>query len=104
MPVAFTAGFYLLGSLRAWSRHSAASYYLPQWQASLRVPRMFDIWLHPVAALFNWRGMLLSCFGRQITWRGNTYRILPGGQIRLVQPDQPKTLSSQSPGDQRRAA
>lgn len=104
MPASFTAAFYLLGSIRAWSRHSAASYYLPQWQASLRGPRLFDIALHPLAALANWRGMLQSCIGRQITWRGNTYRILPGGQIRLVQLDPLKTLPSHSPGDQRRAA
>jgi len=75
---------YGLTTVRAWYRQDAARRALPALAAKLRSAAWFDILASPFVGAVSWLTMLSSAFGDQITWRGVTYRILPGGQIELV--------------------
>lgn len=87
LPIAM----YCLYVLRASLRQNAAESFVPAAdQPRLAVAAAFDIWCSPLAGLANWAGMIGSLWGNQITWRGITYGIARGGQVRIL--DRPTTL------------
>jgi hypothetical protein len=82
-----TALLGLLGIVRAHYRQRLARLWLPQQRETLATARRFDLLLWPLVAVVNWLCLLSSLVGDKVTWRGNRYQILPGGQIRLVRRD-----------------
>ena len=49
-----------------------------------RAARRFDIWMGPLVGLLNWGGLISSLLGRRTTWRGISYEMGPGGNVRRV--------------------
>jgi ceramide glucosyltransferase len=86
LPLGVCATVYLLSVQRGAVRQSLARTYFPQHYAALRPARRFDIWASPLVNFVNWLGMFGAMFGRHIHWRGLSYQMLPGGQIRSMQP------------------
>lgn len=84
IPAALCLVLYLLGAGRAWIRNRLALEYFPQWRRPLVAAARFDIWAGPVVNLVNAVALAASMLGRQITWRGITYRLYHGGRIALV--------------------
>ncbi|MBI2823704.1 MAG: glycosyltransferase [Planctomycetia bacterium] len=84
MPVAFCAAWYALNVVRGYLRQSTAREYLPERFPALESACRFDTYASPLVALVNAGVMLAALVGRQITWRGNTYRLYQGGRIRLL--------------------
>lgn len=84
LPAAVAWVLYLLSVHRGLVRQSLVGTHFPERRGELRTAGRFDTWAGPVVGLVNWLGMLGSLFGRHITWRGITYRVSPGGQIRVV--------------------
>ncbi len=66
---------YVLSSLRAKIRQSAAAVRFADYRESLLLPSRLDIWLQPLLALCNLTCLLSSAVGRTITWRGIRYRM-----------------------------
>jgi cellulose synthase/poly-beta-1,6-N-acetylglucosamine synthase-like glycosyltransferase len=76
---------YITYVLRASLRQNAAESFLSETgQSRLSLAAQFDIWCSPLAGLVNWGGMLGSLLHNQITWRGITYAIEPGGQVQIL--------------------
>jgi hypothetical protein len=42
---------------------------------------LFDIWLQPFISLVHGAIVWSAGFGRQVSWRGISYRLAPGGKI-----------------------
>ena len=76
-----------LGAVRAIYRQRVASVCLATHADKLAVSRRHDYLAWPVFSLVNWLCLLSSLGSDMVTWRGNRYQILRGGQIRLVQRD-----------------
>lgn len=90
IPACGCAVLYLLGVYRGSLRQDLVGTYFPDRRERLRKAGRFDVWANPLARFVHWLGVLGSLFGRQITWRGISYRVFPGGQIRIVgREDQP---------------
>ncbi|MBN1908427.1 MAG: glycosyltransferase [Pirellulales bacterium] len=70
-------------------RQSLVGLYFPDLEDALKPARRLDIWAGPLVGLANMLGMLASVVGNQISWRGITYRLLPGGRVQIVKTDQP---------------
>ncbi|MDZ7620547.1 MAG: glycosyltransferase [Patescibacteria group bacterium] len=85
LPFAVIAGLAALGAYRGKVRQDLVATYFPERAEQLRTARAFDIWLNPLGGLLNWLGVVSSVFGRHITWRGISYRVLNGGKIRAMQ-------------------
>lgn len=51
-----------------------------------RAAAVFDILAWPLVASLTWLAMLSALTGTTLCWRGNHYRIRPGGQIELLNP------------------
>lgn len=81
--VAFVA-LWLAHVFRAVVRQDAALTYFPDLETPLRTARRWDIWAAPLFGLLNWLGLLAASVGSHITWRGITYRLYGGGQIRMI--------------------
>jgi len=95
VPASVCAMLYLLSVHRGLVRQDLVRTYFPDRQQTLRKAVRFDVWMRPVVALVNWLGVLGSLFGRQITWRGISYSISSGGQIRtLWREDEPTPPSA----------
>jgi hypothetical protein len=87
-PGGGAALLYALHLWRAHLRHDSSRYYLPLLQDDLAAARRFDVWLGPVAGFVGWLGLVSSAFTRRIVWKGITYEMRPGGQLRsVVRPD-----------------
>ena len=100
LPLGVTAVLYALSVQRGWVRQSLVETYFPKRdrKSSSGTARTvlcnedsrplyvrFDIWANPLGALAGWLGVLGSLVGRRITWRGISYRMLPGGRIGAVE-------------------
>ncbi len=94
LPLAMYATYVLRASLR---QDAAASFLSAKDQTRLTRAAAFDIWCSPLAGLVNWAGMLGSLWGNQITWRGITYGIARGGQVRILNRPTPPPATSQVP-------
>lgn len=79
-----SALLYLLTVVRGRLRQDLVGTYFPDRREGLRPAGRFDVWANPLAKLVHWLGVLGSLFGRHISWRGITYRVFPGGQIRIA--------------------
>jgi ceramide glucosyltransferase len=101
LPLAASLGLgavLLAGSVyRGWLRQDTARIEFPEQSPELQSARRFDVWLGPLVAWVHWLGILSSAFGRVITWRGNRYRILRGGQIRRLGPGAQSAARSAEP-------
>jgi ceramide glucosyltransferase len=84
MPLAASVFLYVTYVARATMRQSASKIFLPGYEERLSIAMQFDVWLSPIAAFFNWVGLMGSLFGNSITWRGITYSIARGGKIGIV--------------------
>jgi hypothetical protein len=84
IPAAVVTALYGIGVFRAWVRQSLAIVFFPNLEAVLRAPRWFDVWAGPLTSLVHWIGILGSLLGRDMVWRGIRYRLLLGGQIKLL--------------------
>ncbi len=93
-------------------RQDLVATYFPERTEQFRAARLFDIWLNPLGGLVNWLGVASSIFGRRITWRGISYRVLAGGKIRTLRrlptastavpfPTLDSTLAAPHPGNPR---
>ncbi len=84
IPAAVLAALFATHVYRGQVRQDLVGTYFPERIGQLRHARRFDIWLNPLAGLVNWLAVAASMFGRDITWRGISYRVLAGGRIRAV--------------------
>ena len=84
IPAAVLAALFGLYAYRGRIRQDLVATYFPDKIEKLRAASLFDIWFNPVGGLVNWFGVISSMFGRHITWRGISYRVLTGGKIRTV--------------------
>lgn len=75
---------YCLGWVGVCFRQRASRLYLPDDQEKLQGVQAFEQWCFPVAAFLGWVGFLGSLWGNTIVWRGNCYRLHPGGRMELV--------------------
>jgi hypothetical protein len=102
IPLCGSAVLYLLGVCRGWLRQDLVGNYFPDWRERLRNAGRFDVWANPLARFVHWLGVLGSLFGRHISWRGVSYRVFPGGQIRIAGRDdegpfqEPETATKES--------
>jgi len=103
LTIGVTAVLYALSVGRGWLRQSLIEMYFPGkrgresfLQSTIRAApekdsrplflfARFDVWANPLGALAGWLGVLGSLVGRRITWRGISYRMLPGGRIGAVE-------------------
>lgn len=85
-PAAVAATLWISHAVRGYLRQQMAAICLPQWKNQLARSRWVDIVAAPVCGLFNLAAIVSSLFGSSITWRGNRYRLLPGGQIERPAP------------------
>jgi len=84
IPACGAGVLYLLSAYRGWLRQDLVGTYFPDGDEELRRAGRFDVWASPLARLVHWLGMLGSLLGRQITWRGISYRVFAGGQTRVA--------------------
>jgi cellulose synthase/poly-beta-1,6-N-acetylglucosamine synthase-like glycosyltransferase len=84
IPACGAAVLYLLGVSRGSLRQDLVGTYFPDRQEELRRAGRFDVWASPLARLAHWLGILGSLLGQHMTWRGISYRVLPGGQARVA--------------------
>jgi cellulose synthase/poly-beta-1,6-N-acetylglucosamine synthase-like glycosyltransferase len=84
IPACGAAVLYVLGVSRGRLRQDLVGTYFADRQEELRRAARFDVWAGPLARLVHWLGMLGSLLGRQVTWRGISYRVFSGGQTRLA--------------------
>ena len=84
IPAGGLAVLYLLGVCRVRLRQQLVGTYFPDRQERLQPAARFDVWANPLAKLAHWLGVLSSIFGRHIAWRGISYRVFPGGRIRIA--------------------
>jgi hypothetical protein len=87
IPAGVFAILYLASVYRGLVRHDLAKIYFPDLCHRLHKARRFDVWAGPLTGLVNWLALASSVVGRRITWRGITYLIRRGGQIRLLRRD-----------------
>lgn len=73
-----------LNVARASIRQSLLTLYFPQHEKQLRRSVWFDLWLNPLAGWFNTLAMLASCTGRDLRWRGITYRMQKDGTTQII--------------------
>jgi hypothetical protein len=83
-PAAAFALLYSAHVFRAAVRQDAAIAYFPELEDALRLARRWDVWAAPLFGLVNWLGLVAASVGRHITWRGITYRLYRGGQVRMI--------------------
>lgn len=82
----------MLASLQGWTlyrggiRRDLAEIYLPQHRSVLRGCARIDTWSAPMLAVVQWLALVFLSLGRCITWRGVRYRLLAGGQVKLLSP------------------
>lgn len=81
------AAMVVLGNVRAAYRQRLASLCLAAHAEKLAASRRYDYLAWPMFSLVNWICLLSSLGSDLVTWRGNRYQILRGGQIRLVERD-----------------
>jgi len=89
VPASVGLILYALNVARGLIRADLAVRYLPDARRPLAHASRFDAWAGPLVNFVGWLGLIASAFGRQITWRGISYRIFRGGQIRLVRREDP---------------
>jgi ceramide glucosyltransferase len=84
IPLGLCFAVYLLGAFRGAVRQHLLGVLFPQQAKAMRTVRLFDIFAGPLACVVNWLGALASSFGRDISWRGTSYRVFRNGRIRIV--------------------
>jgi cellulose synthase/poly-beta-1,6-N-acetylglucosamine synthase-like glycosyltransferase len=92
------AVMYLTHVFRGLVRMDLSRFYFPHLERPMRAARRFDLWAAPLADLTSALALVSSIVGRHITWRGVTYRILRGGQIRLVRRADAPAPTAPQPG------
>jgi len=95
IPAVLCVAIYLLNAGRALIRNDLAFRYFPESREMLEKAGRFDMLVGPLVTLVNWGELVASFVGRQINWRGITYRLFRGGRIALVRRDEsPSVLLS----------
>ncbi len=84
MPVCLCTAVHLLNGLRGLIRQDLALEYFPEASEAIRKAGRFDRWAGPLITLVNGVELVASLLGREITWRGITYRLFRGGRIALL--------------------
>jgi hypothetical protein len=78
------AALYGVNLARASIRQGLLRVYLPEHEKRVRLSIWFDLWLSPLAGWFNTLAMLVSSVGRDIHWRGITYRLRRNGTTQII--------------------
>jgi hypothetical protein len=65
-------------------RQSLGASYFPQRRQQMLWPARFDILAGPVISLANWLGLVSSCWGNEVRWRGVHYRLRRDGHITIL--------------------
>jgi len=104
LPLGAMVVLYALSAGRGWIRQSLVETYFSERAAPPRAAVRFDVWANPLAALAGWLGVLGSLVGRHITWRGISYRMLPGGRIAAVERHDDPAIPTDDPKTHRPAA
>jgi len=81
IPAAVISLLYLLTVYRGKMRQDLADLYFPHLHRTLQPAKRFDIWLQPVISLIHGIIVWSAGFGRQVTWRGISYRLSTDGKI-----------------------
>ncbi len=84
IPTVVLATLLAMYAYRGYVRQDLVATYFPEKAEQLRVARRFDIGCNPLGGLVNWLAVTTSVFGRHITWRGISYRVLAGGKVRTM--------------------
>jgi len=94
LPAMICGVLYLAGVYRGLLRQDILQVYFPRLNRKLKRARRFDVWAGPLVGLLNGLQLAGALLGRHISWRGITYRLSRGGQVRLVrwedQADRPR--------------
>ena len=83
-PAVLCGILYLASVYRGFLRQDIPQVYFPRLHRKLTKAGRFDVWAGPLVGLVNWLQLAGALLGRHITWRGITYRLSRGGQVRLV--------------------
>ena len=84
VPLAVCVFLYLAHIYRTFIRQTLPRLYFPNAHKQLLVARWFDILLGPAVNVINGLVLISSAFGRRVTWRAITYRVLYNGKVRLL--------------------
>jgi hypothetical protein len=84
LPTTMCVLVYLLNAGRGLIRNDLAMRCFPEARESLEKAGQFDMVAGPLITLVNWAELVASLVGRQIDWRGITYRLFRGGRIAFV--------------------
>lgn len=103
LPGGMAGILYAAQIYRAVQRQAAAAEYVPEWHRQAIVPRLFDMFCHPLAAALNVAALVASAWGRTLSWRGICYAFGPDGTLRIVSRSAPVAPACVA-GQQRRAA
>lgn len=103
LPSGVAGILYAAQIYRAVQRQAAAAEYVPDWHRQAIVPRLFDMFCHPLAAAVNVAALLASGWGRTLAWRGIRYALGRDGTLQIVSRSMPIAPSAES-SMQRRAA
>jgi len=69
---------------RGMFRQGLGASYFPQRRRQMLWPARFDIFAGPVIGLANWLGLVSSCWGNEVHWRGVHYRLRRDGHITIL--------------------
>ena len=82
--VAAAVAIHGLNVVRGSIRQSLAALYISEYEPQFRQSAWFDVWLNPLTGWFSMLALVASAMGRDIRWRGTTYRLLKGGATRII--------------------
>lgn len=83
-PASVAAALYAIGAATGYLRSTLAGLYFPELGRQLRGARWFEVWAGPLIILANLAAVAASAIGREVRWRGITYRLHPDGRIAAV--------------------
>ena len=84
IPAAACVALWGVNVARGLLRRNLALLYFPEHRAAIQAASRMDIWASPLVAFVNCVALVSSAFGKNLTWRGITYRLRRGGRVRIV--------------------
>ncbi len=84
LPASLAAALYGIGAATGYLRSSLAGLYFPELRHKLRGARWFEVWAGPRSTLPKLAAGGASAIGREVGWRGITYRLHADGRIAAI--------------------
>lgn len=84
VPASLSAALYVIGAATGYLRSDLAGLYFPELRRRLRGARWFEVWAGPLIILANLAVVAASAIGREVRWRGISYRLHPDGRIASI--------------------